>query len=433
MYYDDSVIEQSTVQKLIVRLLPMLCLLSMATTFATLSLGYAAPTMAPALGMTDSQLRLAGDAFYLGYLLATLPAAWLMLYIGARRLIAVLVVASGAIAMLLALAPSDTAPFFIRLLLGMAEANLLPAMVFYLCEWVPARHRGKAIPALIAAAALVPVLGGEFSNLLLFGLHWFAIADDWRWLLFAEGVPALWFGLFVMAVLPQTFPEARWLPHPERHWLAAQRQRDMPLQSAATFVEGLRSRPIWKLAAAQGAIGLVAGSIGMWVPLAMQRSGYLDPATGAIIMGGASVVGALIALVVGLPWHNRTPWRWALTAGLVLVGFCLLVAAVLPNGTGGVLMLAIVAVLIPVIVTLTWLLAPFVLSGAAAAAGFALIGMAGALGELIASELAVVRHDAATRCVVLALACLGGAWLAFAMERPLRLTRKPAASASAGE
>ena len=161
------------------------------------------------------------------------------------------------------------------------------------------------------------------------------------------------------------------------------------------FADGLRNVPMRKLAAVQGIIGLVGGSLGLWVPLAMQQSGYVPPDVGNAIMLTASAIGVAGAVVAGLIWDRRSYWRRALAVCLALAGICLGTAAVLPSGIVAVLMLAIVAAIVPAILALAWILAPCVLAGAAAAAGFAVLSMSGTLGDFAAAGLAVARLDAA--------------------------------------
>ncbi|HVC62666.1 MAG TPA: MFS transporter [Acetobacteraceae bacterium] len=432
MYYDDSVIEQSTTQMLLQRLLPLLCLLAMAHMLNRLGLEYAARDMGPALGITGAQFRFAGILFDLGYLAAGLPAAWFLLRFGAPRWIGGIVLAWGAIALAHALLWDARSLYAMHLLLGAAEAGLVPAMVFYLAAWMPERHRSKAIAALIAATTLVPLLGGPGSDLILLLGRWFGL-PDWRFLFVIEGLPTLWIGLHVAWVLPRTPADASWLPASERHWLLDQLRRNVPSPAVATrFADGLRDAPTRKLAIMHGVIGLVGGSLGLWVPLAMQRAGYVPPVIGTVIMVVAAVIGTAGTVAAGLLLDRRAQWCRALAAGFVLAGICLATAAVLPYGIAAVLALAIVACIAPAILALTWVLAPCLLAGAAAASGFALLGITGMLGTLGAVGLAVVWHDATARCMILAVACLAAAWLARKLEgsRPVGLS---ASAASPGE
>lgn len=430
MYYNDDVIEQSTEQKLLWHLLPLPCLLYMAVTLNRLSLGYAAPVLGPDMDISATQLGIAEYLFCVGYLVASLPAAWLLLRFGARLWITAIALATGCVALAHALVWDAASLYALHLLLGVTEAGLLPAMVFFLTQWMLERHRSKAIAAIIACAAVVPVVAGYGSDFLLLLGRWFGVSD-WQFLFILEGLPTLWFGLFVPGRAPMAPAEANWLPPSERIWLVDQLRQTVPPGPATRFADGVRSAPMWKLAAIQGIIGVVGGSLGLWVPLAMQETGYVAPGVGAGIMIAASAVGVLLALAAGVVCHRRSHWRLALTVCLVVAGICLAAAAVLPFGNVAVLMMAIVAALAPAILALTWILAPCVLVGAAAAAGFAAISMAGMLGYYLAAGLAAVGGDAGVRCTVLAVACLVAAWLAHGLDgrHPAELAASPASPA----
>jgi ACS family tartrate transporter-like MFS transporter len=415
MYYDDSVIEQSTVQKLLWHLLPLLCLLSMAAVLDRLSLGYAAPAIAAALHLNAAQLHRAALAFGLGGILAGLPATWLMLRYGVRRWTAGIAVAWGTIAVAQALVWSPAALTALRLLLGATEVSLVAAMVFCLRGWMPERHRAVAIGAMIAVASFTPLIAAPVSHLLLWIGRWFGITD-WRWLFAVEGLPALWLGLHVPAQLPPEPPDAPWLPASERTWLAT-RLPQGPAEQTARFVGGLRSAAAWRLAAASAAVGLVADGLQVWLPLAMQPNGYVAPWIAAAVMGATALSGTAAAVAAGLRWRESRQWRRALVVGLLAVGGSLAAAGCIPNGIVAMVLLAVAASLLPGLLVLIWTLASGSLPGAAAAAGLGLVAVAGAFGATAAAGLEALCHDAAARCVVLAVACATTAWLVRGLQR----------------
>lgn len=410
MSYTDDVIEQSTEQKLLWHLLPLLCLVSMAGTLNQLSLQYAAPALGAALDLSATQLGIAENLFYLGYVVASLPAAWLLLRFGPRLWITGVVLATGCIALAHALVWGAASLYALRLLLGVAEAGLAPAMVFYLVQWMPAQHRVKPIVALVAAAALVPLFAGEGSQALLWAARWFGF-NDWRCLFIVEGLPTLWLGLHVPGATPEAPAEVKWLPPSERIWLLDRLAKSAAAGASMRFADGLRSVPVWKLAAIAEIIGMVGGSLGMWVPLGMQQSGYVRPDIGYVIMSIAAAIGVAATVVAGLVWHEQAQWCRAVAVGLASAGVCLGIAAVLPFGIVAVLLLAVVAMVVPAMLALIWVMAPCVVAGAAAAAGFAFVSMATVLGYFVAGGLAAVQIEAGMRCVVLALACFVAAWL----------------------
>jgi ACS family tartrate transporter-like MFS transporter len=412
LVYSDRVIEYSTVRKLLWHLLPLLCLLAMAHTLDRINLSYAGPAMNPALHQTGLQLRTANDWFDLGYLLASLPAAWLMLRAGTRRWIVGIVLTWACIAVAHALVWSTASLYVLRFLLGVAEASLLPAIIFYLGDWFPGRHRTRAIAALIAAASLVPLLGDEVSGILLFMARYFGFTE-WRWLFVVEGAPALWLGLTVLTELPDDPGETSWLFAAERHWL--QTQLAMGSASRLSARDGLRSTGAWKLAAVAMAAAVVAGNRSVWVALAMQHSLYMPPKAGATAMTVAAVLGAFGAAAAAIRWRNLRQWRLGLAGCLAASGLVLTVAGLVPGGYVAVLMLAVAEILAPTILTLAWALVPAMITGPAVAVALAVVGMGGALGDAAAGLLAA-SDSTVLRCLVMAALCLIAAWLAFGVE-----------------
>ena len=427
MYYTDDVIEQSTEQKLLWHLLPLLCLLSMAVTLNRLSLGYAAPSLGQQLDIGATQLRIADTLFCAGFVLASLPAAWLLLRFGAKVWITGMMLATALFAFAHALVWNAPSLYAAHLLLGVSEAGLLPAMVYYLAQWMPERHRAQGNrradrlrrrgapggrpwlrPSLAARTMVrrrrlaIPVRcrGRADAVVRLDGTRAIAAGTRRRNLAAALGAH--------LAGRP---------PSPE------------PAPGASSrFADSLSGASTWKLAAIAGIVGLVSGSLGLWVPLAMQETGYVPPGLGTGIMIAAAAAGAIAAVVAGLRWHSRTQCRRALAVGLALAGGCLAMAAVLPVGIAGVLLLAIVAVLAPPILALSWVLAPCILAGPAAPAGFAVVGAAWMLGYFAAAWLAALLSEAGLRCAILAVACLVVAWLARGLDgrHPAELAASPA-------
>ena len=91
------------------------------------------------------------------------------------------------------------APF----LLGMAEAGFFPGVLYYLTQWFPATHRGRAITrfyfALPISAAVMAALAGP-----LLALDGRLGLAGWQWLFLLEGAPAIVLGMVILSRLPET-------------------------------------------------------------------------------------------------------------------------------------------------------------------------------------------------------------------------------------
>src|SRR6202008_3677370 len=88
-----------------------------------------------------------------------------------------------------------TAPqfYWVRFLLGTAEAGFFPGIIVYFSHWFRYEDRAKAVALFMAAIPIANIVGSPLSGLLL-GVNWFGMAG-WRWMFIIEGIPAIIFGV----------------------------------------------------------------------------------------------------------------------------------------------------------------------------------------------------------------------------------------------
>ncbi|MEN9580458.1 MAG: putative sulfoacetate transporter SauU [Pseudomonadota bacterium] len=151
------------------------------------------------LGITDTQFGVVMSAFAIGYALAQTPSGMLADKLGARRILATIVVTWSVFTGLSALAWNYTSMLVIRFLFGVGEAGAFPGMARGVYSWIPQQERGlvKGINfsgSRLGAAFAYPVLAttiGQlgwkttFLILMVVGCVW-AIA----WWLFFRDEPA---------------------------------------------------------------------------------------------------------------------------------------------------------------------------------------------------------------------------------------------------
>ena len=75
--------------------------------------------------------------------------------------------------------------YFLRVLLGFAEAGFFPGIIFFLTLWFPAAYRARIIGYFMAAIPLSSALGSPVSASLL-GLDGALGFKGWQWLFVAE-------------------------------------------------------------------------------------------------------------------------------------------------------------------------------------------------------------------------------------------------------
>src|SRR5262245_6582737 len=124
-------------------LLPLLCLLYIVNLLNRSNVGFASLTMDEALKLTDAESSFAYGIFYFGYLAFQVPANLLLPRVGARRWIALLLVAWGLVSCSTMFADGPVSLYLIRILLGVAQAGFFPGIILYLTFWFPDRERAR--------------------------------------------------------------------------------------------------------------------------------------------------------------------------------------------------------------------------------------------------------------------------------------------------
>jgi sugar phosphate permease len=311
--------------RIAVRLLPFLFLLYVANYLDRWNISYATLGMKGDLGLTDSVFGTASGIFFVGYLLLQIPGALLVERWSARLLLAITLIAWGALTVLTGFVRTPLELYGARFLLGAAEAGFFPGVIVYLSHWFIYRDRATAVSRFMSAIPIAAILGGPLAGMIL-GLHWLGL-PGWRWLFFLEGAPAIVLGIATLLWLPDRPGQARWLSADERDWLAARLAEE---RAAKADVEHVT---IWQAVRDRRVVLLTVGlffcytggyAFWFWMPTMVQRlTGWTDVQRIGWI-GAIPFVAGLIGMLL-LGWNSdRTRerrWHFAvpqLTAALAL-------------------------------------------------------------------------------------------------------------------
>ena len=307
------------------RLLPFLFLLYVANYLDRTNIAYATLGMKDDLGLTDPVFGTASGIFFIGYLGLQIPGALLVERWSARLLLALTLIAWGALTTLTAFVRSPLELYGARFLLGAAEAGFFPGVIVYLSHWFVYRDRAKAVARFMSAIPIAYILGGPLAGAIL-GIHWLGL-PGWRWLFLLEGVPAILLGIATLLWLPNRPAEANWLRAEERDWLttrlAEERRAKAPVEDV-TIWRALRRPPVVILTV--GLFFCYAGGYAfwLWMPTMLQRlTGWTDVQRIGWLCAIPSIAGLIGMLTLG--WnsdrtHERR-WHFAipqLTATLAL-------------------------------------------------------------------------------------------------------------------
>lgn len=208
------------------RLIPFLMFIYLLAYLDRANLSVAKLQMQADLGFSEAVIGFGAGIFFLGYLLMNVPASLLVERWSARKLIALIMISFGAVAVLMGFLGTPifdvvqlTTQFYgLRLFLGIAEAGLFPGVIVYLSHWYRPEDRARAKGYFMIAQPIAIALGIPASGWILENIHWHALAG-WRWVFVLEGLPAILMGFVTFRYLTDRPQRASWLADDEREWL----------------------------------------------------------------------------------------------------------------------------------------------------------------------------------------------------------------------
>ncbi|WEK47219.1 MAG: MFS transporter [Candidatus Andeanibacterium colombiense] len=174
--------EQATFSKIAWRLCPLLFAGYFVAFLDRVNVGFAKLQMAGDLSLSDEVYGFGAGVFFIGYFLCEMPANLIMTRVGARRWIARImltwsVVSAaflftghlhwGPISNGLGLSDAEFSFYFLRFVLGVAEAGFVPGALLYLTFWFPAARRAQVMALFFVAIPLASALGSPLSGAIL--------------------------------------------------------------------------------------------------------------------------------------------------------------------------------------------------------------------------------------------------------------------------
>ena len=374
-------LEQTTMRKVYLRLLPFAILMYFLCYLDRINVGFAALTMNKDLGLDAAIFGMAAGAFFWGYCLFEVPSNIVLAKVGARLWLARIMVSWGILSGATAFCTGPWSFMTVRFLLGIAEAGLFPGIVLFFTYWFPERHRARIMAGFTLALPLAVALGAPMSTGLM-ELNGILGLAGWKWMYLAEAVPTVLVGILAFFYLTDRPAEARWLAPNERAWLGdtiAEENRRIDAHRKIGVLQSFWDAKV--LLMALNYFGIVTASLGLliFLPQIVKQLGFTNMQVGWATMV-PYLCGAVSMAVWGWISDRMGERRWNLfwacvvsTVGLVmcgvfvgtlwsLIGMC--IAAIGLYGTKGAF----------------WSMPPAILTGAAAASGIAWINSIGNLG-----------------------------------------------------
>ncbi|SAL09373.1 MFS transporter [Caballeronia telluris] len=413
------------------KLIPLMCAIYFMSYLDRTNVALAKAQLAADLGISAAAYGLGAGIFFIGYALLEVPSNLAAHRVGPRRWIARIAVTWGALSAAMMFVKGEYSFYAIRVLLGIAEAGLFPALMYMVTLWFAPKDRPVAVGWIYTAPAIALVIGNPLGGALMQldgtgGLH------GWQWMFLLEGLPTIVVGVLLYFKLPERPRDARWLSPAEARSLETHAVIDTHGDadlSSANWIAALK-RPSTIL------IGLIyflnqVAFVGLvfFTPAMIQQMHVKTPIVVGLLSSSVGI-GFLLGVLILPRIHRRMKgdclYLGVLTAGLVASGLAFIAS------TSPVVQIALfvaTAFFGGGVLPSYWAIAMKRLQGIQAAAGLAFINTIGLIGGFVGPYVFGMAETASGKSasgftVVVAAAVLGLVLVPL-LAKAIRLEARP--------
>jgi D-galactonate transporter len=358
------------------------------------NVGFAKLEMLDALKLSNTVYGLGAGIFFIGYVLSGVPSNLMLHKIGARRWIAVMMIAWGGLSACMLFVTTPTSFYVLRFFTGVAEAGFFPGMVLYFTKWFPAAKRGQVMALFMSAIPVSGLIGGPLSGWMLqhFSGGQGGLAG-WQWLFLLQGLPTVALGVAVYFYLSDGVAQAKWLSADEKAAMQTALDDDARERSATsavsqTFAAVLRNGSVWMLGVIYFCIQMGVYALNFWLPSIIKSLGFQSSLTVGWLSAIPYLFACIFMVMVGRSADARRERRWHL-CGPMLMGLCGLLLAANFSGNAVIVMVGLTFATMGTLASLPmfWPLPAAFLGSTAAAAGLALINSLGQIAGFVSPFL----------------------------------------------
>ena len=396
-----SATEESAIRKAFRRLVPLLMLFYVMAYVDRINIGFAALSMNAELGLTATMFGFANTAFYIMFSAFEVPSNMMLAKYGARVWIPRIMITWGlaSIATVFAIGPNSL--YALRALVGLAEAGLLPGILYYMGYWFPQAHRARANGIFLAALPMALMVGSPISGLIL-QMDGFLGLAGWRWLFILEGLPSVALGFAVYFILPDRPKDAKWLSDAEK--VSLQKRIDIEHAIAPPQVGRVRHPNKWQevrsfkviaLAVCYFCIIATANSLGIWAPQIVRE--LLGGTDRVVLVGFVTAIPPLFS-IFAMQWvsrhsdlTNERTWHTVFSMMLTAVGW--MIVALTPYPITKMIGLTLCSIGAYSAMCTFWAMAAHLLSRQSQAVGIALISSIGTVASIVSPSIIGFLRD----------------------------------------
>lgn len=374
-------VRRSTMTKVSWRLIPLIVVGYLVSYIDRSNVAFASLTMNKDLGFSPYLYGLGAGIFFVGYALFEVPSNIVLERVGARLWIARIMITWGIVSGLMAVVTGPASFLALRFLLGVAEAGFLPGIILYLTYWFPARYRARVIAAFYVAVPLANAVASLVSGAIL-GMDGVLGLKGWQWVFVGEALPAIALGIVVLSRMTDRPSVATWLRVEEQEWLQAELDAERNnIESAGhlRILGALTDRRVITLALISLLSQVPIYGITFFLPQLVKGLGSSNAMTG-LFTAIPYAFGAIGPLFIGFSSDRLQERRWHMIGALSVAAVGLLFAGWWHGSYWALVAMSVATIGLWGSKPCFWPMPSRFLTGAAAAAGIALINSIGSLG-----------------------------------------------------
>lgn len=309
--------------------------------------------------------------------------------------------------------------------MGVAEAGFFPGVIVYLTYWFRSKELATTVALFTAAIPVSYIIGAPLSTWIMDNIKWFDWSG-WRWMLFLEGVPAVFLGVACFFFLTDKPEQAKWLTQQEKDWLLAELERDRQSRKNVkrlSVFKTMVNKKVLYLAFIYFVYQCGSLGVGYWMPQIIK--GFSSDLTHTQI-GLIAMLPYIVATAAMIIWsrssdrRNERKIHSAIPLAVAAIG--LIGAGMLPSAVASMAMICVALSGLYSFKSPFWALPTLFLDRATAAVSIAVINSIGNLGGFVGPSLiGVVKgssQSAATGLLFLSALLV----IAFLMTALMRVT-----------
>jgi D-galactonate transporter len=378
--------EERIYQKVTARIVPFLFICYLAAYLDRVNVGFAKLQMLRELGFSETAYGLGAGIFFLGYVLFEVPSNVILHRVGARVWIARIMITWAIISGAMVFVRTPAMFYALRFLLGVAEAGFIPGILLYLTYWYPSRRRGRITAIFLAAIPMASIFGGPLSGWILNSASGAKGLSGWQWLFILESIPSLLLGVITLFYLDDRVAAVKWLSEAEKRVVAENIAQEERGKEELSLAGVFRNGKVWLLGAIYFCVASSIYIISFWLPTIVKQTGVSDPLRIGLLTAvpyTAAVI-AMIAVNTNADRLRERRWHTLVPCMVTAVGLALTAFAT-SNTLLAMVGLTLAAAGASSAQAAFWTLPAAFLSGAAAAAGIALVNSLGNIAGFVST------------------------------------------------